>query len=288
MIRERRRASVGIDDANDVAIVGMACLFPGAPDLESYWHNILSRYDAISEPPPDMPEMERFFEANSSAEDRIYCKRGGFLGPLSGFDPAEYGVMPSSARGGEPDQWLALKVAHEAFADAGYRGEIAERHRAAVVLGKGNYPNRGNLAAAQHGPAIDEILSLLGALHPEFTPEDFRLVKEELQRQVPPFRNDTVPGLIPNITAGRIANRLDLMGPSYTVDAACASSLIALGHAVGYLRSGECDLALVGGVHAATPLLLSLSFCRLGALSHRQEIRPFDGDADGTILGEGV
>src|SRR5207248_1445334 len=109
-----------------------------------------------------------------------------------------------------------------------------------------------------------------------------------LKQHLPPFHADTVAGLIPNITAGRIANRLDLMGPSYTVDAACASSLLAVDLAARDLRSDQCDLALVGGVHVATAPFLWLVFCQLGALSRRQQIRPFDKHADGTILGEGV
>ncbi len=275
-------------DSVDVAIVGMACLFPGAPDLETYWRNIVSLVDSITDPPPGMPELDRFYEPGSTDTDRIYCRRGGFLGALAEFDPLAHGVMPAAAQGGEPDQWLALKVAREAMADAGLGDDFAERGRTAVILGKGNYPNRGNLGGVQHGPVIDQTLAVLRALHPEYSPDDLRRIKDELQRQLPPFDADAVPGLIPNITAGRIANRLDLMGPSFTVDAACASSLIAVDMAARDLRSGRCDLALVGGVHVATPLLMLLSFCRLGALSRRQAIRPFDRAADGTLLGEGV
>ncbi|MDH3285505.1 MAG: type I polyketide synthase, partial [Acidobacteriota bacterium] len=97
-----------------------------------------------------------------------------------------------------------------------------------------------------------------------------------------------VPALVPNIAAGRIANRLDLMGPSYTIDAACASSLIAVDTAVQELRAGRCDMALVGGMHVALPMLLRQVFCQLEALSPLQKIRPFDKSADGTILGEGI
>ena len=115
---------------------------------------------------------------------------------------------------GEPDQWLAKKVAREALADAGYGDEIPERHRTAVILGKGTYLNRGNLSVLQHGAIVDQTLAILKRLHPEFTAADIQLIRQDLKRSLPPFNADTAPGLIPNIIAGRIANRLDLMGPS--------------------------------------------------------------------------
>lgn len=272
----------------DIAIIGMACLFPGAPDLDTYWHNILSKVDAITDPPPEAWDADVFYDPGSTANDRVYCKRGGFISPLATFDPLDYGIMPLAVQGGEPDQWLALQVARAALADAGYDDDIPERHRAAVILGKGTYLNRGNLIAVQHGQVVDQTLEILKTLHPEYTAADLQMIRQQLKQSLPPFNADTAPGLIPNIIAGRIANRLDLMGPSYTVDAACASSLIAVDHAVRGLRNGEYDLALVGGAQVVTPVPVLMLFCHLGALSRREQIRPFDKDADGTILGEGV
>jgi acyl transferase domain-containing protein len=157
-----------------------------------------------------------------------------------------------------------------------------------VILGKGTYLNRGNLGVVQHGRIVEQTLEILRTLHPEYTESDFRMIRAELKQGLPPFGADTAPGLIPNIIAGRIANRLDLMGPSYTVDGACASSLLAVEIAVRGLRNREYDLALVGGAHVATPVPVLMLFCQLGALSRREQIRPFDRDADGTILGEGI
>ena len=105
---------------------------------------------------------------------------------------------------------------------------------------------------------------------------------------LPPLGPETVPGLIPNIIVGRIANRLDLMGPAYTVDAACASSLVAVQLAVRDLLTGDCDLALAGGSQVWMPVPTLNLFCQLGALSRQQQLRPFDRDADGTLLGEGI
>src|SRR5262249_54014692 len=123
---------------------------------------------------------------------------------------------------------------------------------------------------------------------PEYGPAELDALRADLTSSLPPFNAETATGLIPNITAGRIANRLDLMGPSYTVDAACASSLIATQIAMRDLMTDECDLALVGGVPGTAWGPISGLFCQLNALSRRQQIRPFDQQADGTILGEGV
>ncbi len=272
----------------DIAIIGMACLFPGAPDLDTYWQNIISKVDAVTDPPPESWDPAVFYDPESDSNDRVYCKRGGFISPLAYFNPAKHGIMPKAVEGGEPDQWLALQVARAAFDDAGYGDEIPEHKHTAVVIGKGTYLNRGNLSAAQHGIVTDQTLDILKTLHPELTAEDLKAIRRELKQHLPPFNADTASGLIPNVLAGRIANRLDLMGPSYTVDAACASSLIAVDIAMRDLQTGRCDLALVGGSHVVTPVPVLMLFCQLGALSRRQEIRPFDKKADGTILGEGV
>jgi polyketide-type polyunsaturated fatty acid synthase PfaA len=266
----------------------MSALFPGAPDVTTYWQNILGGVDAVSDPPPGSWNPDVHFDPDSKANDRVYCKRGGYLSPIAAFDPAAHGIMPLAVDGGEPDQWLALKVAKAALQDAGYVGPVPVRQRTAVVIGKGTYINRGNLSLVQHGLVVDQTLGIIRTLHPEFGARELQAIREELKRQLPPFTTETVPGLVPNIIAGRIANRLDLMGPSYTVDAACASSLIALQIAMRDLLSGECDMALVGGSQITTPVPIFALFCQLSALSRRQQIRPFDQDADGTILGEGI
>ncbi len=273
---------------DSIAIVGMSCLFPGAADVSTYWQNILGKVDAISDPPAEAWDVDVFYDPDSNENDQVYCKRGGFIGSLTHFDPLKHGIMPKAVEGGEPDQWLALQLGRAALSDAGYGDEIPEKHRTAVIIGRGTYLNRGNLSAAQHGLVIQQTLQILRQIHPEYSEADFQKIRADLKRQLPPFNADTAPALIPNIVAGRIANRLDLMGPTYTVDAACASSLIAIEMAVRDLNNGTCDLALVGGAHVVTPVPVLMLFCQLNALSRNQQIRPFDQNADGTILGEGI
>jgi acyl transferase domain-containing protein len=271
-----------------VAIIGMSCLFPGAPDLDSYWRNILGKVDAVTDPPPEARETGLYFEPNSREADRVYCKRGGYLGSLATFDPLSHGIPPVAV-GGEPDQWLALQLARDALADAGYvQLDEPVRKRTAVILGKGTYLNAGNAIAVQHGLVVNQTLEILKTLHPEYTEAELEALRRELKAELPPFNAETMPGLVPNVIVGRIANRLDLMGPTYTVDAACASSLVALRLAVRDLRDGECDLALAGGSQVWIPMPTLSIFCQLGALSPKQRLRPFDSDADGTLLGEGI
>jgi acyl transferase domain-containing protein/phosphopantetheinyl transferase (holo-ACP synthase) len=271
-----------------VAIVGMACLFPGAPDVDAYWANILGKVDAVTDPPPEAWDPDVYYDPDFSDVDRTYCRRGGYLGSLATFDPLRHGIPPVAV-GGEPDQWLALAVAHAALADAGGLDLSDEiRMRTAIILGKGTYLNGGNAIAVQRGLVVGQTIDLIRQLHPEYAEDELDGLRAALQDALPPLTPDTVPGLIPNIIVGRIANRLDLMGPAYTVDAACASSLVAVGHAVRDLLSGDCDLALAGGSQVWMPVATLNLFCRLGALSRSEQLRAFDQDADGTLLGEGI
>ncbi len=274
--------------AEDIAVIGLACLFPGAPDVATFWRNIVGKVDAISDPPPEAWDPSLYFDPQADDNDRLYCRKGGYLGALAQFDPLEYGIVPRAIEGGEPDQWLALHVAREALRDAGYDSLTQYRERSALILGKGTYANRGTLSMIQHAILVDYTLDILKSVQPGLSAEDLRRVRADLKRRLPRFDAETAPALIPNVTVGRIANRLDVMGPSYTVDAACASSLVAIDIAVKGLRQGEYDVALVGGLQVATPHPVLSLFCQLRALSASERIRPFDKDADGTLLSEGL
>jgi len=271
----------------DVAIVGMSCIFPGAPSVRAYWENILAKVDAVSDPPESWLFNEDY-DPNSSANDKIYCKRGGHLGDLAEFNPVKYGVMPRAVDGADPEQFLALRVAYETFEDAGYSERPFNRQKTAVILGRGAFPNRGLGTGFQHGLVVNQTLRILKQLHPEYTDQELAEIKRELKASVPPFNGDTTPGTVSNIMCGRIANRLDLQGPNYGVDAACAASVLAVDLGMRELLSGRCDMALTGGVSVFCSGALNLVFCQLGALSRRGEIRPFDRRADGTLLGSGV
>jgi acyl transferase domain-containing protein len=272
----------------DVAIVGMACRFPVARDLFEFWGNVLAGRDCTREVPADRWDPAVFLDPASTANDRVYCRRGGYLDAPVEFEPTRYGVMPLAVEGGEPEQFLVLDAARAALEDAGLPDGVPNGRRAEVVIGRGNYFNRGNLTRLQHGRMVAQTLGILRALHPEWSDADLDAVRSDLKASLPPFEAGTISGQLTNATAGRVADRLDLSGASYVVDAASASSLVALDLGARALVERRADLAIVGGVYLQPDVDFPMVFCRLGALSRRGEARPFARSADGTLPGEGV
>jgi acyl transferase domain-containing protein len=273
---------------NKIAIVGMSCLFPEAPDLRAFWRNIVRGVDSIRDATEEEWNPARFFKENSSSFEDIYCKRGGFITELAEFDALKYGVMPNSILGSDPDQLLALKVATEALADARYDRGRHELNNHEVVLGRTSAPGAGSMNMIQRGHTIRQMMDVVKALNPSFTTEQLSLIEEGLKSSLHQCNSDTIPAVMPNVLAGRIAGRLGFKGRSMILDSACASSLMAVDIAISDLLSGNCDLALAGGIHVNSFAAFYQMFCGLGALSRQQKIRPFDDKADGTILGEGL
>ncbi|MBS0561744.1 MAG: acyltransferase domain-containing protein, partial [Proteobacteria bacterium] len=280
--------TVGTPD--DIAIIGMSGTFAGAPDVPAFWSNILGKVDAVREAPPDWLGDDSLFDEAAQAPNgppRVYTRAGGFLGDIARFDPRPYGTMPVAIDGSEPDQFLALKGATAALADAGYGARDFDRENTGIILGHGIHANRGNVNGVQQGIVLAQTMGMLRAAFPEMSDSSAQSVENLLTRKLPTLNVDTVPGLVPNIMTGRIANRLDLMGPNYIIDAACASSLLAVEAAITELRRGRANMMLAGGVNTSTSPLVYMVFCKIGALSRKARVRPFDRSADGTLLGEG-
>ena len=279
-------------DRAGVAIVGMGALFPGAPDLATYWDNIVGGVDAISEVPAE--RWESFFydpsayAVNPAPPDRVYCHRGGFVDEFATFDAAAYGIMPVTVEAAEPDQLIALKVAAAAIADAGGEAALGNAQKVGVIVGRGGYFTPGMARFDQRVRVAQQLVESLRDLVPGITEEDLEEVKRAFQAQLGPSRPEAAIDLVPNLAASRIANRLDLQGPAYTVDAACASSLVAVDQAVAELRSGRCDAVVAGGVHHCHDVAFWTVFSQLKALSPSETIRPFDKAADGLLIGEGT
>lgn len=270
----------------DIAIVGMACIFPGADTLTRYWENIVQKVDCITDAPSDW-QADLFYDPQGKNPEKSYTQRGGFLGKLSRFNSLKYGVPPKDIEGAEPDQFLALKCAYDALTDAGYPGVPLNRDKTGVIVGRGIFINRGIIGAFQRLMAIDEILDVLRKLEPWRGEADFELIRSELRRDLPPFNADSFPGLVHSALVGRIANRLDLHGPAYTLDAACASVSLAMEQGVRELRGGSCDAVIVGGSQVSIPASIQIGFCTVEALSRRGKVAPFSADAAGTLLGQG-
>ncbi|MEV6315396.1 beta-ketoacyl synthase N-terminal-like domain-containing protein [Streptomyces sp. NPDC051776] len=275
-----------------VAIVGMAVLLPGAPDLDTYWRNLQHCTDAITEVPAGRWDSEYYHpqSADGAARppDRVYCRRGGFVDEFAEAEVTRFGIMPASVPGTEPDQLLALKVAAAAIEDAGGEDRLPDRQRVGVVLGRGGYLTPGLVRLDQRVRTARQLVRTLGELMPDLGEERLARVHAAFVDRLGPDRPEAAIGLVPNLAASRVANRLDLRGPAYTVDAACASSLVAVDQAVAELSSGRCDVMLTGGVHHCHDITLWSVFSQLGALSPSQRIRPFHRAADGILIGEGT
>ncbi|ANZ39932.1 hypothetical protein BBK82_31715 [Lentzea guizhouensis] len=271
-----------------IAIVGIGAVFPGAPDATTFWRNIVSGVDAIGQIPPGRWDPATYYDQHSTSGDRFYCRRGGFVDDLAEFDPTRFGIMPSTVDGAEPDQLLALATAAEAIADAGGETTLPAKERIGVVVGRGGYLTPGCARLDQRVRLADEVLSVVRDLFPGLGSAELGTVRQAIRDRFGPEQPEASIGLVPNLAASRIANRFDLRGTAYTVDAACASGLVAVEHAVRELQEGRADAMLAGAVHVCHHPTLWSVFTQLRALSPSERIRPFDANADGTLLSEGV
>ncbi|MFI2436344.1 beta-ketoacyl synthase N-terminal-like domain-containing protein [Streptomyces sp. NPDC018693] len=269
----------------------MAVLLPGAADLDAYWRNLCDGVDAIDDVPQGRWDAD-YYRPGAAGEaavaDRVYCRRGGFVDGLAEVEVTRFGIMPASVAGTEPDQLIALHVAAAALADAGGPDRLPDRRRIGVVLGRGGYLTPGLVRLDQRVRTAGQLVRTLGELVPGLTDDQLAGVKRAFTERLGPDSPESAIGLVPNLAASRVANRLDLRGPAYTVDAACASSLVAVDQAVGELATGRCDVMLAGGVHHCHDITLWSVFSQLRALSPSQRIRPFHRDADGILVGEGT
>ncbi|WP_407288630.1 beta-ketoacyl synthase N-terminal-like domain-containing protein [Streptomyces sp. BP-8] len=277
----------------DAAIVGMGAILPGADDLAAYWRNLVAGTDCVTDVPPGRWDPEVYYDPagaeGPARSDRFYCRRGGFLAEPAAFDPTRFGIMPAAVGGAEPDQLLALRAIAAAVADAGGQEKLpADRSRIGVILGRGGFMGAATARLDQRVRTAHQLAATLRELAPELGESRIREVREAFQASLGPERPEASIGLVPSFTAARTANRLDFRGPAYTLDAACASSLLAVEQAAGLLAAGRCDLMVAGAVHHCHSATLWSVFTQLRALSPTQHIRPFDRRADGTLLSEGT
>ena len=269
-----------------IAIVGMSCFAPGASDIHQYWNNLINGVDSIVDAPADKIDP-RYFEYEKDAQDRFYCKRGGFA-PEIKFDPVAFSMPPISIEGMDPAHLLALKLVYKALEDASVFEKNISLEKASLIIGKGNYVGNAiwrSLDIVHVGEQITEILKMA---IPDMNIADIEKIKKEYQKSRGRYQADSMIGLIPNLIASLIANKLDMHGPAYTIDAACASSLIALDHAINEINSGRSDIAIAGGVHMEQCATFWSIFTQIGALSQSQQITPFSEDADGLLASEGA
>lgn len=254
---------------SDIAIIGMAGVFPGASSLADYWKLVRSGRCTVRSVPEARWLTRTFTTPSDDDRPMSSSDRGAFLPPVK-FDPTKFGIPPNSLAAIDPAQVLALKVASDALEDWEY-SEQMDGDRISVVFG---VESGGDLSSSVGLRTL--IPHYLGQLPKEF------------DEVLPPITPDSFPGMLANVCAGRVANRLDLGGLNCTVDAACGSSMAALNLAIDELILERCDVALAGGVDLHNAASDYVMFSSLGALSPTGEARVFDDSADGIVLGEGA
>ena len=267
-----------------VAIVGMAGIFPEAANLKEFWKNIIHKRDTIKDVPSSRWEIEDYYDPDPNAPDKTYCKRGAFM-PDTPFDPMEFGIPPNILEVTEVSQLLSLVVAKQALKDAGYDNASEEiRDRTGVILGVGTGQKLIRpLSSRLEYPLIEKVLVSSG-----IKPEEAATLSEKMRLSMAPWEENSFPGFLGNVIAGRIANRLDLGGPNCSTDAACASSLSALRLAIDELAMGRSDMMISGGVDTDNTIFMYMCFSKTPAFSKEGKIRPFDEASDGMLVGEAI
>ncbi len=269
-----------------IAIIGMGCIFPKSSNLKEYWHLLSSGIDAIVDIPDDTHwKVKDYFDQDPSKADHTYCNRGGFL-PSIAFDPSFYGIPPNNIAATDTSQLLGLEVARMALEDAGYpiNHPDLEHKKVNVILGvTGTQELVIPLGARLGHPIWKKALEDSG-----ISVEKKEEIIQRIQGDYVQWQENSFPGLLGNVVAGRIANRLNLCGTNTVTDAACASSLAAIHTSVMELVSRKCDMSITGGVDTLNDIFMHMCFSKTGVLSHTSDAKPFSKDADGTVLGEGI
>ena len=266
-----READKKYRSSQDIAIIGISCKLPGANNPEQFWDLVVRSKGQIKEIPEERWSIGEFYSADSKETNKVHSKWGGFLDAVQ-FDPVEFGIPPQSLSSIDPAQLLALVCVKEALHNAGYfEDSIYDRESTCVILGYS-----GGLGELGQGYVMQSELSPLLTSQPK------------VEQLLPKWTSDSFAGILPNVSAGRVANRFNFGGTNCTVDAACASSLAALDVAVAKLRRGDVNMAVVGAIDTLQSPFAYFCFSETQALSPTGEAKSFTKQADGIVLGEGA
>lgn len=251
---ERKIKKLEQAQSEPIAVVGMACRFPGSPSVEAYRSLLQNGIDAVSEVPSERWSLEELFDPNPSAAGKINTRFGGFIENVDQFDASFFGIAPLEARLMDPQQRLGLELVWHALEDSGLRPSDLRGSKTGVFVGV----TQNDYGVEQLSGNREEIRAFSG----------------------------TGNGFC--FTAGRIAFQFGFKGPVSAVDTACSSSLVALNQACSALRSGDCDLAVVVGMQLNLTPPMQIFLSRTQSFSPTGRCRAFDADSDGFILGEGL
>ncbi|MBI3689332.1 MAG: acyltransferase domain-containing protein, partial [Mycolicibacterium aromaticivorans] len=269
--------------ATPIAVVAMSAIYPGESGLDGFWRTITTGRDAIGDVPPSHWLIEDYFDADPKTPDRTYCKRGGFIDPVD-FDPVKFGLPPNALPSTDTGQILALVAARQLLDEVQRGGADVDLDRVDVVLGVASTTE----LVVQMGSRMQRPIWRKALLENGLSESEADEICQDIADHYVPWQESTFPGLLGNVIAGRVANRLNLGGANFVTDAACASSLSALQSALHRLYLHESDVVLTGGVDALNDVMMFMCFSKTPAFSATGDCRPFSAGADGTIIGEGV
>lgn len=233
-----------------IAVIGMACRFPGAASPDEFWEGLLQGRDSVGEIPPERWRWEDVHGDPAREANKTNSKWGGFIGGIDQFDPLFFGMSPAEANFTDPQHRLFLETAWRAIEDSGYRTQDLA----------------GRAIGVYAGVSKNDYAELLSGDLPAFVST----------------------GTVHSILANRVSFLLNLKGPSVPVDTACSSALVALHYAVRDLRGSACEAALVGGVNALLSPRMYITHAKSGMLSPDGRCKTFDHRANGYVRGEGA
>jgi amino acid adenylation domain-containing protein len=237
-----------------IAVIGLGCRFPGASSPLELWRLLAEGRDQITEVPPSRWDLRAFYSDDPSAPGKMSTRFGGFLDDVAGFDATFFGISPREAVDMDPQQRLMLEVAWEALEDAGIAPPHLKGSKTGVYLGV----IWGDYATLHHRAGV---------------------------RNISPY---TATGSHASIVPNRVSYFLGAQGPSMAVDSACSSSLVAVHLACQSLRSGECNLAIAGGVNLILAPDSTIAMSKFGAMAPDGRCKTFDAGANGYVRGEGA
>ncbi|MGW7330037.1 aminotransferase class I/II-fold pyridoxal phosphate-dependent enzyme [Streptomyces sp. NPDC054840] len=263
----------------DIAVVGMACRFPGARNVNQFWRLLTAPQHQFGTIPDSRWRTAPFLSDNFRDASSAYTDTMALLPDVGHFDAAHYGIPPRRARAMDPQARLLIDLAREAIQDAGWEADGFDREETSVItaLTEGGYRELSTLQIRMRQLAGGEFGARL--THPRL---------QETVRAVDGLNGTSVAGLLLNMGPNTISSVFDLHGESYALDSACSGGLMAVANAVHALRAGRSRIALAGGAQLILTPDLLVGLCRIGAISRSGRCLPFGAKADGFVLGEGA
>ncbi|MGW2039142.1 aminotransferase class I/II-fold pyridoxal phosphate-dependent enzyme [Streptomyces virginiae] len=262
-----------------IAVVGMACRFPGARNPNEYWRLLTAPRPQFTTVPDSRWRSAAFLSDDFRDTSSTYTDTMALLDDVGHFDAAHYGIPPRRAAAMDPQHRLLIDLAREAIQDAGWEADGFDREETSVItaLTESGYRELSTMRIRMRQLAGGEFGA--PAADPGW---------QESVRAVHGLHGTSVAGLLLNMGPNTISSVFDLHGESYALDSACSGGLMAVANAVHALRAGRSRIAIAGGAQLILAPDLLVGLCRIGAISRSGRCLPFGAEADGFVLGEGA